>query len=211
MAKWQEVSERMLQFVKEFPDDTILIGGIAVYLHSLASERAGVPAEYTQDVDVYVGLPAWGTIRENYETTPNNRLAKSQMKLGSVEFDIYVQKAAELCVTYEQVALYAERIDGIRVACKEHLLLLKLKAFANRKASSHGRKDRRDLAKLLVLLADSKPDQILAYVTDKDVSLLLEVICPDVFLELTNQNAHLASKLRKRAVKYVDKLVVAMA
>lgn len=47
----------------------------------------------------------------------------------------------DLAVPYEGMAAHSELRLGIRVACLEHLLILKLRAFLDRRGSAKGDKD----------------------------------------------------------------------
>jgi hypothetical protein len=204
--EWQRVWAAVRRFVDAYPEDVVVIGGIAVFLHARAAASMDLPAEYTHDADLYVSLPSWADIRDTYTVVPNRRLSKHQITVDGVEFDLYLEHNNALRVDYGDLATAAVTLDGARVACLEHLLLLKLAALRERWASDHGQKDRRDVAKLLVLLDDREPFWTLAQATEDDLALIDRVQESSAYLELAGGNAHRAAKLKKRAVMFIGRL-----
>jgi len=205
-AHWQKVWGVVKQVTSGFAEDCVLIGGVAVYLHTKEAARPEIPVEFTQDADMYIGQHAWPDLRDAYVVVPNRRLSKHQITVGDVEVDLYIEHHNKLRVEYADLALAAVVIEGIRVAALEHLLLLKLAALADRGSSPHGQKDRRDVAKILVLLNDTPPHYLLAQGGDDDVDLLDVVLKSSAFLEIPDDNAHAATRLRKQATTFVTKL-----
>lgn len=203
-TEWKRVWQSVQTFVQDFPDDTIAIGGVAVYLHSLAS--GDLPAEFTHDADFSVGLPSWAEMRDYYDVTTNRRLGKHQAVIDGIEFDIYVARQNKLRLDFDDLARHAMRIQNVNVAHPEHLLLLKLDALRARFASSHGQKDRRDVAKLLILLRDTPPRLAPRQLTDDDVDLIDRVMRSTAFSDIANGNAHRAKALKKLASVYVNAL-----
>jgi hypothetical protein len=208
-SHWQRVWAAVRTFAHTYPEDVIAVGGVAVYLHARAAADADLPEEYTHDADVCVALTAWSDIRDAHEVTANRRLSKHQLVIDGVEFDVYLEHSHALRLDYAELAHGAVTIDGVRVAGLEHLLLLKLSAFRERGQSAHGRKDRRDIAKLLVLLDGASPRAALAHASDDDVVALSSVLDSDAFAELAAGNAHHAARLRKRASGFVAALRLA--
>lgn len=104
---------------------------------------------YTHDADLYVSLASWAAIRDAYVVVPNRRLSQHQITIDGVELDLYLEHNNALRVDFSDLVEASVVIDGARVACVEHLLLLKLSALRERWGSEHGAKDRRDVAMLL--------------------------------------------------------------
>lgn len=189
-------------FLSDFPEDTVLIGGIAVWLHSKAS--ADLVPECTYDADLYISLPAWAEVRDVYDTTANRRLNKHQAIVQGVEIDLYVEHHHGLRLDYATVMAHAVSLDGVQVACLEHLLLLKIDALQARQGSAHGAKDRRDVAKILVLLADQAPDQVVLHGQPDDLTVVRQVVRSEAFADIAGGNAHRASALRRRATLFLQ-------
>jgi hypothetical protein len=192
--------------VAEYPDDLVVIGGVAVYLHTVAFAGHELPIEFTHDADIAAALVSLADLRDQYEVVPNRRLSKHQVTVGDTEIDLYVERYNDLRVDYPELAMAAVELEGIRVACLEHLLLLKLDALAARWRSAHAEKDRRDVAKLLVMLRDTEPCFALAHGTADDLDLLERVLRSDAFMQLARNNALTARRLRDRASTFVDNL-----
>ncbi len=203
-SEWRQVWKAVQTLTAEFPEGVIVIGGVAVYLHSLQEKSLAV--EFTHDADVYVSLSIWADFRDMYDVTSNKRLSKHQIILNDVDVDVYQERNNSLRVPYAALAMAAEVTQGVRVAGLEHLLLLKLDAYKDRGRSAHGLKDARDVAKILILLRKTTPYYVLAQGTPEDVELIDRVLRSDVFLILAENNAHEASKLRKMASIYAEAL-----
>lgn len=206
--EWDKVWAAVRELSDTYPSDVVVIGGVAVYLHAKAS--SSLPVEFTHDADMSVGLASWGDLREHYEVVINRRLSKAQITLGGVEVDLYPEHNNSLRIDFAELAMASDVIDGVRVASLGHLLLLKLNATAERWNSAHGAKDRRDVAKLLVLLEDAPADAVLSLATDADMELLVKVLKSNAFTEIAQRNAKLASRFRKAATAFVTRLAAEM-
>ena len=184
----------------------VYIGGVAIYLHTT---KTSMPPETTHDADAAVSIVGWSSLRDRYEAETNQRLSKSQITVDDVEVDLYVQHKSRLRFDYVELAQYASERRNFRIASRGHLLLLKLDAFRDRGSSQKGAKDRRDLAKLLVMLASTKGDDfdlVLGSVTDADLVLLDQVVRSSAFMEITKRNAKTASSLRTKAESFVKRM-----
>ena len=131
-----------------FSEGVIFIGGIAVYLHAINGDSTSGLAEFTHDGDFYISLADMADLRDIEQVTANRRLSKHQLIKRGFEFDIYTERQSSLIVPYDQVAAYSETFDELRVACLEHLLVLKLEAYRDRRNSSKGQKDSKDIIRL---------------------------------------------------------------
>lgn len=200
---------KILDHCREFSQtltDIIFIGGVAVYLHSLRAKQ-GVPLEASHDADFMVSIADYGYLKDMEEVTATPRLGKHQMFSGGVEFDVYVERLNKLVVPYDEVAAHAKTIDGIRVACLEHLLVLKLEAVGDRGHTSKGEKDARDVVKLGLLLGKKVDKKRLAPYLRKDhLASLAAIAKSSVFYELAGKNAHVAKRVRTLFTTFVKSL-----
>jgi hypothetical protein len=188
--------------------DVVFIGGVGVYLHALAKAKANLPPESSHDADFMISFVDYGTLKDLEELTPNPRLAKHQMIVDGVEFDVYVERLNRLVVPYDEVYAHSVEIEGIRVACLEHLLILKLEAFQDREHSTKGIKDRRDVAKIGLLLGKKfERDLALPYMRSDLEDRLRDIARSTVFVELSEKNVHTAKKLRGAFSTVVDSLL----
>lgn len=106
---------------------------------------------------------------------------------------MYVQGQYRLPVPFEELAAFAERTGALRIAVKEHLLLLKAEAARLRTGGKRA-KDRRDVARLLILLSDARPD-LVAHLMTEEIWAEIHSIDHQTMLELTGGNSHEASRL----------------
>jgi len=176
----------------------VFIGGVAVYLRAANDRRTRGRVESSHDSDLMVSLVDFSSLRQSFEAVANPRLGKYQIMCEDVELDVYVEKHNRLVVPYDEVYAYADTIDGLRAASLEHLLVLKLEAYADRKGSAKGDKDERDLVTIAVLARGGfRPELCAPYLRDKHAEALERVASGRVFTEICSGNAHEAKKLRK--------------
>ena len=202
---------RILDLCQSFSDTlpgVVFIGGVAVYLHASEASREAIVPESSHDADFMISFSGYGDLKDMAEITYNSRLHKHQMSMDEVEFDIYVERLNGLIVPYDDVYAQADTIGNVQAACLEHLLSLKLEAFKNRKHSSKGEKDRRDIVKIGLLLG-RKPriDLIEPYMREELSGLLREVGESSVFHDLCGRNAHRAKGMRGEFAAFVGKVV----
>ena len=204
LASCQELAEF-------FPDGVVFIGGIAVYLHVINQESTADVAEATHDADLYISLADMADLRDAEEVTPNRRLNRHQMVKGGFEFDIYTERQSDLIVPYDAIAAYAQAYDGIRVAAPEHLMALKLEAYADRKGSAKGEKDARDVIRICLISQASstgfRPELALPYLRDEHFDLLRAVIKSPQIAALAHGNAQAAKSMRQKAQHVFDRLI----
>jgi hypothetical protein len=188
-----------------FPDGLVFIGGIAVYLHARQARLAPWGIEFSHDGDFYVSLADFSDLRDIEEVTANRRLNKHQFIKNGLEFDVYLEYNNGLRVPYADAWTRSSIIDNVRAASLEHLLLLKLDAYADRKASAKGRKDERDLIRIAHILAHGRVHKtwLEPYATVEDVRLLTEALRSTEFVSMT-QNVRQASTLRADFRKVLD-------
>lgn len=186
--------------------EIVFIGGIATYLHVQRRPKAGLPLEATHDVDASISAVASSSLRDRYEFTENPRLHKVQIRVEDIDVDLYPQHIGRLRFAYIDLAPYAQRYRGFKIAAIPHILLLKLDAIESRGSSKKGAKDRRDVAKLLVLLRGSpQARKLLAgLAAPSDLAALRTVAKSTAFMEIVHGNAKAASVLRRKAEDAID-------
>lgn len=208
LASCAEVSEL-------FPDGVVFIGGIAVYLHAKNQEQTSELAEFTHDADFYISLADMGDLRDIEEVTANRRLSKHQMIKRGFEFDIYTERQSTLIVPYDVAVIASQVIGGIRVASLEHLIVLKLEAFADRKDSAKGDKDAKDLLRIAAVAkhcgAAFRASRVAPYLRDGHLDLLTRVEHGPHAMSLARGNAMQAKKLRQNLTKIHAEIVRAGA
>lgn len=193
-----------------FPDGVVFIGGIAVYLHAKNQEATSGLAEFTHDADFYISFADMGDLRDIEEVTSNRRLSKHQMVKRGFEFDIYTERQSSLIVPYDAVLASSQVVGGIRVAALEHLLVLKLEAFADRKGSAKGEKDAKDLLRIAAVAAHAphgfRRKLVEGHLRDERIALLAEVERGPHAMALARGNAMHAKKLRQDLARVIEKI-----
>ena len=179
----------------------VFIGGIGVYLHAVNHADVKELAEATKDADLYISVAGFSDMRDIEELTANNRLSKHEFKKAGFSFDVYTERQSKLPVPYANVSAMAHVYDGVRVASPEHLLVLKLDAAVDRKDSEHGRKDIKDIIRIL-MVADSiqsfDVEAACAFMRDEHLAMLEEIVKGPEFLAISLGNAKMAKALRSR-------------
>jgi len=211
-SAWREV----LQAAQTLADDcpgAVLIGGLAVYLHTQNRTVEKLPVsreqlvEFSHDVDTYISLQDLGALRDLFEVIANKRLNKHQVTVGRIEADIYVEHNNKLRVPYDELAAHASNYDSMRVAAVGHLLVLKLDAETGRAGTSKGDKDTRDLVKMAVLASPEDRALLEPYLDSRGLGRLKEVgASPNVFTNITRGNALHAKQLRGLFNAFVNRL-----
>lgn len=206
---WDALWLGIRELCEDYPDGIVFIGGIGVYLHTAAVKRVpGRFVEFSHDGDFYINHSDFHDLRTHEEVTTNARLKKSQIIKHGMEFDIFVQYTNGLLVKYEDAFGASEILDGVRVASLEHLLLLKLVAYENRKGRSKGDKDERDLIRICYMLAQQpggpRENLLLPYLDPSLLGTLNLIRNSRQFIPLAENNAHHASTMRKTATKSID-------
>lgn len=212
--EWTRVWNVVVELTEDH-DDMVLIGGVAVYVHTEAYnteyKSRDITVEFTHDADMAISMPTLGQLRDEHEVVVNKRLGKRQITVDGVEVDIYVANQSGLRIKYDDLAELAVDVEGVPVACLGHLLLLKLDALDDRWSSSHGDKDRRDVAKLMVMLhvSDDEPsfDAVVDLATSADLKLMKRVVGSSAFIDLAKKNSQTASRLRKKAEAFLEDVV----
>ena len=176
----------------------IFIGDIGVYLHAINTQGLADFAEATRDADLYISISGFSDLREIEELSANTRLNKHEFRKGGFSFDVYTERQSGLPVPYADVAAYALEYDGVKVAAPEHLLVLKLEAAVERRGSEHGRKDVKDIIRLMLVAEASTFDakRCAAFMQDRHLAMLEEIAKGPEFLSLARGNAKEAKAMR---------------
>jgi hypothetical protein len=188
--------------------EIVLIGGIATHLHVQRRPKSGLSLEGTHDVDAAISAVASSSMRDKYEFAENPRLHKVQVRIDNIDVDLYPQHLSRLRFSYLDLAPYAQRFRGFRIASIPHILLLKVDALADRGSSGKGAKDRRDAVKLLVLLRGSpQARKLLAgLAAPSDLWALRGVAKSTAVTEIVHGNLKAASGLRQKAEEALDQV-----
>lgn len=199
-ADFAKLMQATADLAKSFPDGMVYIGGIATYLHSINNAQTMNLAETTHDADLYISLSDMADLREMEELTSNRRLGKHQIIKKGFEFDVYTERQSSLRVPYDEVMAHSQQYDALKVACPEHLLVLKLAAYEDRRGSIKGEKDARDIVRLVVVMQNSQrhmdPSLILPYWSGDELDDLRQIAKGSAPTALTKGNAHEAKGFR---------------
>lgn len=104
----------------------------------------------SKDIDIIVDYEELAKMKEDYGVFKNDRLKKYEIKTGEFDIDIYLPHYSDLGIDVEKIAGLAVSREGFIVPPMEILLMLKLCAWRERKASAKGRKDELDILGLAV-------------------------------------------------------------
>jgi hypothetical protein len=191
---------RLLNMVRRLAEETpghVLIGGVAVYLHAISRAETRGDAETSHDADLMISLVDLASLRDTDEVVNNRRLSKRQVTRDGMEFDVYVERQNDLAVPYDEAVAHAATFDDIRVASLEHLLIMKLDAYADRASSSKGDKDMRDVVMIVRIMRGKFHASLLVpYLRRGHIEALKKIARSRVFTDLAKGNAHRARKSR---------------
>lgn len=181
-----------------FGNEFITIGGWAVNAYRCKGKSL--------DGDAMISFQTEGSLRDSYILEKNARMKKSQMLCeANCDIDLYVEHQHGLKVPFEEVQAYCQKREGLIVPCPEHLLLLKLQAFKERKNCPKGSKDEEDLLQMLARLTFQHPDISEKYLEEEDIKTLQDVTANvPCSLRIAHQNAQAAKLLRIQAKEGVE-------
>jgi len=145
MEFWNEsVTDRawkvLIKLVNKF--DPIVIGGWAAYLLTKTLK--------SKDIDVVVDFETLQKLKIDFGLKKNIHLKKYEAIVDEVSIDIYVPYFSKLAIPPEDLQKFSMRVEGIRIAKPEALLILKQQAELERKDSIKGLKDRVDILNILI-------------------------------------------------------------
>ena len=121
----------------------ILIGGWAVFLYTKSLK--------SKDIDIILDYEALSRLKEKFRVSKNERLKKYEIKIEGIDIDIYLPYFSDPGLPPEEIKNFIIIKEGFRVPIPEVLLILKERAFLERKDSPKGEKDKIDIFSLLLL------------------------------------------------------------
>ena len=185
---WDELFSTYQKLIREL-QGSVVIGGVAVYLHTIEHATTKRWAGMTHDGDLYLSYEDLGFLRDHEDVTSNPRLKKHQVRKNNIEFDVYVQHQHGLLVSYDEVFAHAVMMEDVRVAAIEHLMILKLEAYRDRQDSSKGQKDAQDLIRLALILSETQTqwELMIPYLDDEHPHLLEQAFHHQHIMALTSQ------------------------
>jgi hypothetical protein len=209
--EFEELLLACQEVASAYPDGIVFIGGIAVYMHAINNERTATLAAFTHDADFYISLADMGDLRDDLEVTANRRLNKHQLIKRGFEFDVYTERQSSLIVPYDHVRAHAVKYENLMVAALEHLLVLKLEAYRDRRHSSKGDKDANDIIQICLISSESKiglrTELCLGFMQQEHMDLLKSIARGPHFMALARGNSKLAKDLRVRFERAVEPII----
>jgi hypothetical protein len=164
----------------------------------------------SHDGDLMIRIVDFSDLRDVEMVTPNRRLGKHQFLKNGFEFDVYVENQHDLAVPVDEAIAWSEIKHGIRVACLEHLLILKMKAYEDRAGSPKGVKDEDDIARILFAGLEWRKE-CLGRMTDEMISTCERIVAGDAPVRLMGGNLHHAKALRGRVRASLEALKAAFS
>lgn len=207
---WESIWNGISFLSERYGDRLVFIGGIAVYLHveRLRGEQPASFVEYSHDGDLFMSKNDYVDLKHQQVVTYNRNLNKHQWVKDGIDFDIYVEYENSLAVKYEDALAKSVVLANTSAACLEHLMVLKLASYSDRKKSPKGVKDERDLIRIVVLMDRFGFDSgILAeYLSEDDVQLLLSIGKSSEFKALTRHVKKMRDVYNQTAKKIAEGL-----
>lgn len=196
--EWQSLLDAVAEIQEWFPEGLVFIGGIAVYAHAISNPDTVKFAAQSHDADFMIMLSEFTDLRDIEALTPNRRLGKQQFVKSGFEFDVYVETQHHLAVPAAEAVNEGVVRAGLKVACPEHLLILKAKAMRDRRGSQKGDKDEDDVVRILMVADDIDAARLLR-LTDEMFEDLEAAVEGDAAMRLAQGNSHQARSIRARA------------
>lgn len=205
----QDEWEGLLSSIKElsewFPEGLVMIGGVAVYFYAVNQNTQF--AEVSHDGDFYLSLLDYSDLRDIEEVTPNRRLGKSQIIKNGFDFDIYVERNNKLAIPYQEIVDHSVVINNIRCASLDHLLILKVDAYLDRKGSAKGDKDERDIVKIICSMNNPNIALIEKWLTPERENAIQNILNKSsVFNEIAYNNLHESKIIRQKFIETWHKI-----
>lgn len=137
------ITEKSWKFLQELKRRYrfILIGGWAVYLYTNSLK--------SKDIDFICDYKTLQELKNKFELIKNERLKKYEIQMPEFDIDIYMPFFSELGIPVEDLQNMTTSIEGFTALNLEALLVTKQFAYANRKHSLKGEKDKIDILALL--------------------------------------------------------------
>jgi len=176
----------------------VLIGGWAVYLYTSALK--------SKDIDIIIDFSALDRLKQKYDVNKNEHLRKYEIKREGIDIDIYVPYYSVLALPVEEILKFSVLYKKINTIKKELLLILKQRAYFQRKAAVKGQKDKVDIISLVRL-----PDFDFAfyrnilkkYQLENYLTMLRDILKETKEVPELSLNQHQFSRLKKEILKHV--------
>ena len=154
-----------------FPEGLVAVGDMAVLLHAI---NDGVEAAPASSIEAYLSLEHVSTVRDEVEVVRVPEAYKRRALLPNAQIDLYVERQHRLAVPYEDAHRYSTIVDGVRIACKEHLLILMIDAAIDPAAPADAEKHAQSIGTLASSLDDPRPDLLWPLLDTDRIALLRE-------------------------------------
>ena len=207
---WDEILRHSKELCELFPEGLAFIGGVGVFAHTQAHPSLCRFTAFSHDGDLVIAQADFMDLRDLEVVTTNRRLNKHEFRRNRLQFDVYEEGSSGLIVPVAEIIASSRNEGGLRVACLEHLLALKLEAYRDRQATPKGEKDAADAFKLVLLTTDAEVQKTrLAYLNDDHVEDLKAIRRAPTALRLAEGNSHDASSLNKSFDRSLAKIMAA--
>jgi hypothetical protein len=193
----EEIRSTLQKFTEAFGDEFITIGGWAAVAYGAKGKSL--------DGDAMVSYQVEGILRDSYLVEKNPRMAKSQFICeAGCDIDLYVEHQHRLRIGFDEIQAYSRKMDGLKVPCPEHLVVLKFDAWKARAMTPKGHKDKQDLLQLLAKADFRNPELLEKHLADEEMLDLLSLTKDSsLALEVCSGNAVEAKQLRLNAAKSI--------
>lgn len=193
------ITEKSWKFLQDLKRNFnfILIGGWAVFLYTKGLK--------SKDIDIICDYTELEKLKTNYELVKNERLKKYEIHAGEFDIDIYVPYYSKLGIPVEAIQKNTRLLDGFSVPTPEALLILKQKAWQERKQSLKGEKDKIDIISLLMIDPDFEQYKalIVKYNLKEWSQDILKILDETLEVEELSINKHQFSRLKAKIIPLI--------
>lgn len=185
--------------VSQMYEDAVYIGGIAVYMHAINKKETSHYAGTTSDADFYITFTTLSELRHMEEVHQNTRLKKHEFLKDGFSFDVYTERQSSLPIDYDFVKAHAVSYGDVKVAALEELLVLKLEAAVDRYSSVHGKKDAKDVIRILLLASMEEAfsaKRATDFMNKEHFECLERIMKGPEFMALAEGNSQIAKRLK---------------
>lgn len=195
--QWEQLLRTARELQEWFPEGVAFIGGLATYAHVYADEETRNLWAASHDGDFMITLADLSDLRDIEALSANRRLGKQQFVKNGFEFDVYVETQHDLPVPVEEVIASSVVKCDLRIACSEHLLILKAEALIDRSGSAKGNKDEDDILRILLTIKDPEVENLWR-LSDAHIEAIDRCVNSDAPVRLASGNLHQARQIRSR-------------